>query len=163
MTNAGSALRQTFTVAVEQATVKPTSGVRRPDPKRSWLASALPATTEHSPAPLDFSVPGAVVDDAAPAIPAVVARPNFVDGTVIGAPADSIECELNLPGGVHRIRLPGALFPEATAYGSPFRLRLEEVGGIRQPIVELRVPARTPEQEAALDRIADMINQLEQP
>ena len=88
---------------------------------------------------------------ARPAAREAVAR--SVDG-VIGKYDDvSVTCELRLATGTVAVQLPRSLFPEELRYGLPISLSLDEVGGIRRPVVAVRRVA--PEAVADLAREFD--------
>lgn len=83
-----------------------------------------------------------------------------VNGTIVAIEEGSVLCELELAEGPQRIRLARGLFPEGIEYAAPIQLRMEEIDGIRRPIVELRDVQRSGEIEAIRARVDRLISEL---
>jgi hypothetical protein len=81
-----------------------------------------------------------------------------IEATVLGISDESIFCEVRGDNAMLRVNLPRALFPNDVHTGTPVAIRMENVGGVRTPVISQRQIApvddpRIAEMDALIDRL----------
>ena len=96
-------------------------------------------------------------------VPATTARrqsQKTIDGVILDVHEESIAIACHLSEGRVRIALPRDMIPlDLQAYGTPVRIRLNPVGGMRYPVVERR-EVRLQEKTREEEEIDSWINSL---
>lgn len=93
---------------------------------------------------------------------ATATQATSLRGVVVAVEEGSYVCDLQLPSGdTTRVRLAKGLFPpEEMLFGDTMSITIQDVNGIRTPVVRKERPSNTPDRQTRLVRIAEMIQQL---